>query len=121
MRLTFGLFLTAVIALGAGNAWSTLSPDQIVGQWTPERSCGGNGFAYVMNGSEIHHELNHGGAVYRTPVQVNVDGNVVRVRFEEKIYSFRLPTPDTLQAFGYTDTRNGLTAEITPRVWHRCL
>lgn len=120
MRVWFGLFYVAVMVAGFARAQAALAPDHIVGRWAADAECAGSAFAYVSTGEQILHELQDNGRVYRTPVEVDVEGDVVRVRFDEKVYSFRLPAPDRLQAVGYTDTRNGLTVSIGPRVWHRC-
>lgn len=120
MRFKLGTAIAALVLAGATNATASVAPDQIVGRWAAERTCANAGFSYVMKGDRILRELRDNGKVYRTPVKVTVDGDVVRVWFDEKVFSFRLPTRNTLQPVGYTDLRNGLTAVIAPRVWHRC-
>jgi hypothetical protein len=68
----------------------------------------------------MHQVVSDGQRDYLTPVNVKIENGLLRVHIDEKVYTFRLPAPDRLEALQYTDSRTGLTAEFSPRTWFRC-
>ena len=124
MRLQVAILAASMMALmmmGAITAHASLAPDDMVGRWSAQQGCEGKGdFAYVRRGPDMHQVVSDGQREYRTPVNVRIEGGLLRVHIDEKIYTFRLPAPDRLQALQYTDSRTGLTAEFSPRTWFRC-
>ncbi|MEX2453535.1 MAG: hypothetical protein WD470_02460 [Rhodospirillaceae bacterium] len=121
MGLRFWLALAAASCFGAAQAQASLAPgENIVGRWAPQPDCRAPGFSYVTTNDGVQHVVRDGERVYRTPVRIELEDDVVRVEIDEKIFTFRLPTRDTLQALRFTDTRNGLSAALRPRIWYRC-
>lgn len=121
MRLRFWFALAAASCFGGAQALASLAPNEnIVGRWSPQPDCRAPGFSYVTTNDGVQRVVRDGDRVYRTPVRIEVDDDVVRVEIDEKIFTFRLPTRDTLQALRFTDTRNGLSAALRQRIWYRC-
>lgn len=130
MRLQLAILATAMMALmmmGAMSARAARSPvpspvfTDVVGNWGANQGCVGSGaFAYVREGSDVQQVVRDGQREYRTPVRVTIENGLVRVHMDEKIYTFRLPAPNQLEALKYTDSRTGLTADFAPRTWFRC-
>ena len=124
MRLQVAILAASMMALmmmGAITAHASLAPDDMVGRWSAQHGCEGKGdFAYVRRGPDMHQVVSDGQREYRTPVNVRIEGGLLRVHIDEKIYTFRIPAPDRLQALQYTDSRTGLTAEFSLRTWFRC-
>lgn len=120
MRAQLFFIVAALLTMGLAQAQAALSPGEIVGRWSPDRDCRAAGFAYVAAGNGLQHAVTDRGRTFLTPVRVRVADGVVSVQVDEKIYTFRLPTPNTLQPLGYTNTRNGLSVAVRPRTWYRC-
>jgi hypothetical protein len=130
MRIQIAVLATAMLGMmmmGAMSAHAARSPVQpasladVVGNWGANQGCVGPGaFAYVRQGAKVQQVVRDGQREYRTPVRVEVKNGLVRVHMDEKTYTFRLPTPNRLEALKYTDTRTGLTADFSPRTWFRC-
>lgn len=130
MRLQIAVLATSMLALmmmGAMTARAARSPvppmmlADVVGNWGANQECTGAGaFSYVRSGNDVQQVVRDGQREYRTPVTVKFENGLVRVRMDEKIYTFRLPSRDKLQAIKYTDSRSGLSAELSPRTWFRC-
>tara|TARA_R110000868_G_scaffold39376_7_gene137152 strand:+ start:5368 stop:6129 length:762 start_codon:yes stop_codon:yes gene_type:complete len=130
MRVQLAILATAMLTLMMTGAMSahaarspTLSPTltDFVGNWGTSRGCVGAGdFGYVRNGANVQRIVRDGPREYQTPVQVKFENGFVRVRMDEKVYTFRLSGPNRLQALKYTDSRTGLSAKISPRTWFRC-
>ena len=123
MRVQLTVLATSMIALmmGAVSAQAALAPDDVVGQWSAEQGCQGKGdFAYIRRGADMQQVVSDGQREYRTPVRVKIEDGLVRIHIDEKVYTFRLPAPDRLEALKYTDSRTGLTADFSPRTWFRC-
>jgi len=130
MRLQLAILATSMMALMMVGAMSSraarspvLSPvfTDVVGNWGANQDCVGPGaFAYVRKGADVQQVVRDGPREYRTPVQVTIENGLVSVHMDEKIYTFRLPTPDRLEALKYTDSRTGLSADFSPRTWFRC-
>lgn len=130
MRIQITVLATAMLGLmmmGAMSARAALSPvsptavADVVGNWGANEECKGAGaFSYVRSGAAVQQVVRDGQREYRTPVTVKIENGVVRVQMDEKIYTFRLPTRDKLEAIKYTDSRTGLSAEFSPRTWFRC-
>lgn len=124
MRIQIAVLATSMMALmlmGAVSAQAALAPDDVVGNWSAQQGCQGKGdFAYVRQGPDVQQVISDGQREYRTPVRIKIDGGLVRVHIDEKVYTFRLPTPNRLEALQYTDSRTGLTADFSPRSWFRC-
>lgn len=124
MRLQITILATSMIALmmvGAVSAKAALAPDDVVGNWSAQQGCEGKGdFGYIRQGPDVQQVVSDGQREYRTPVRIKIDGGLVRIHIDEKVYTFRLPSPDRLEALTYTDSRTGLTADFAPRTWFRC-
>ena len=124
MRLQIAILATSMMALmmmGAITAQASLAPDDVVGNWSAQQGCEGKGdFAYIRTGLDVQQVVSDGQREYRTPVRIKIDGGFVRIHIDEKVYTFRLPSPDRLEALQYTDSRTGLTANFAPRTWFRC-
>jgi hypothetical protein len=124
MRLQIAILATSMMALmmmGAMTAQASLAPDDVVGNWSAQQGCEGKGdFAYIRKGLDVQQVVSDGQREYRTPVSIKIDGGFVRIHIDEKVYTFRLPSPDRLEALQYTDSRTGLTANFAPRTWFRC-
>ena len=124
MRLQIAVLATSMMALmmmGAITAQASLAPDDVVGNWSAQQGCEGKGdFAYIRTGLDVQQVVSDGQREYRTPVRIKIDGGFVRIHIDEKVYTFRLPSPDRLEALQYTDSRTGLTANFAPRTWFRC-
>ena len=130
MRLQLALLATAMMAVmmtGAMTAHAARSPipgpavTDVVGNWGANQGCVGTGaFAYVREGADVQQVVRDGAREYRTPVKVKIENGIVRVHMDEKIYTFRLPAPNRLEALKYTDSRTGLSADFSPRTWFRC-
>lgn len=113
--------MMALMMMGAMTAQASLAPDDVVGNWSAQQGCEGKGdFAYIRKGSNVQQVVSDGQREYRTPVSIKIDGGFVRIHIDEKVYTFRLPSPDRLEALQYTDSRTGLTANFAPRTWFRC-
>ena len=130
MRLQIAVLATAMLAVmmtGAMSARASRSPvppvalADVVGNWGANQECTGAGaFSYVRSGGNVQQVVHDGPREYRTPVTVKIENGVVRVQMDEKVYTFRLPSRDRLQAIKYTDSRTGLSADFSPRTWFRC-
>lgn len=124
MRLQIAALAVSMMGLmlmGAVSAQAALAPDDVVGSWSAQQDCRGKGdFAYIRKGPDVQQVISDGQREYRTPVRIKIDGGFVRVHIDEKIYTFRLPSPDRLEALKYTDSRTGLSANFAPRTWFRC-
>lgn len=130
MRLQLAVLATSMLALmmmGALSVRAARSPvpvpafADVVGNWGANQECTGAGaFSYVRSGTQFQQVVRDGQREYRTPVTVRVENGFVRVQMDEKIYTFRLPTRDRLEAVNYTDSRTGLSAKFSPRTWFRC-
>lgn len=130
MRLQIAVLATAMFALmmmGAMTARAARSPvpaatlADVVGNWSANEECTGAGaFSYVRTGTSVQQVVRDGKREYRTPVTVKIENGFVRIHMDEKIYTFRLPTRDKLEAIKYTDSRTGLSADFSPRTWFRC-
>lgn len=124
MRLQIAVLATSMMALmmmGAMTAQASLAPDDVVGRWSAEQGCPGKGdFAYIRQGADVQQVISDGQREYRTPVRIKIENGLVRVHIDEKVYTFRLPSPDRLEALKYTDSRTGLSADFAPRTWFRC-
>ena len=104
-----------------GGASAALSPADVVGSWSARQGCaGGSDFAYVMTGGQMQQVVRDGRQEYRTPVRIQIEGGFLRVHMDEKTYTFRLQSKNSLQALDYKDSRTGLTAKFSPRTWFRC-
>ena len=124
MRLQITVLAASMMALmmiGAVTAHAALAPDDVIGRWSAQQGCQGKGdFAYIRRGPDMHQVVSDGQREYRTPVKVRIEDGLLRVHMDEKVYTFRLPAPDRLEALQYTDSRTGLTAAFTPSTWFRC-
>ena len=121
MRLGLtGILATALVAAST-SAMAARSPADVVGKWSAHQNCkNGADFAYVMQGGKLERIVRDGKRSYRTPVKIQIDGRNLRIQMDEKVYTFRLQTPDAMQALKYTDSRTGLAANLAPRTWFRC-
>ncbi len=120
MKTKATIIAAAALVAAVPAAQAALAPGEIAGRWSPSHDCRAAGFSYVRAGTGLQHVVEDGSRSFRTPVKVRVEGGVIHVQIDEKVFTFRLPTPDTLQAVSYTDTRNGLSVEVAPRTWYRC-
>lgn len=124
MRLQIAVLAVSMMGLmlmGAVSAQAALTPDDVVGNWSAQQGCEGKGdFGYIRQGPDVQQVVSDGQREYHTPVRIQIDGGLVRVHIDEKIYTFRLPSPDRLEALKYTDSRTGLSANFAPRTWFRC-
>jgi hypothetical protein len=120
MKTTATILAATALVAAVPAARAALAPGEIAGRWSSERDCRATGFSYVRSDGGLLHVVEDGARSFRTPVSVRVEGGLLRVTVDEKVFTFRLPTPDTLQALSYTDTRNGLSVEVAPRTWYRC-
>jgi hypothetical protein len=102
MRLQIAVLATSMMALmmmGAITAQASLAPDDVVGNWSAQQGCEGKGdFAYIRTGLDVQQVVTDGQREYRTPVRIKIDGGFVRIHIDEKVYTFRLPSPDRLEA-----------------------
>ena len=46
----------------------------------------------------MHQVVSDGQRDYLTPVNVKIENGLLRVHIDEKVYTFRLPAPDRLEA-----------------------
>lgn len=124
MRLQITVLAVSMMALmlmGAVTAQAALAPDDVIGRWSAQQGCQGEGdFAYIRRGPQMHQVVSDGQREYRSPVTIRIEDGLLRVHMDEKVYTFRLPARDRLEALKYTDSRTGLTAEFSPRTWFRC-
>jgi hypothetical protein len=124
MRLQIAILAASMMGLmlmGAVSAKASLAPDDMVGRWSAQQGCQGNGdFAYIGRAPDLQQVISDGQREYRTPVNVKIVDGLLRVHMDEKVYTFRLSAPDRLEALQYTDSRTGLTASFSPRTWFRC-
>lgn len=113
--------MMALMLMGAVTAHAALAPDDVIGRWSAQQGCQGKGdFAHIRRGPQMQQVVSDGQREYRTPVKVRIEDGLVRIQMDEKVYTFRLPARDRLEALQYTDSRTGLTAEFSPRTWFRC-
>ena len=61
-----------------------------------------------------------GTAAFTAGQTIQIDGGLLRVHVDEKTYTYRLQSKNSLQVLQYTDSRTGLTAKLSPRTWFRC-
>lgn len=121
MRRALGIVALTVTTAVSGTAAAALRPADVVGGWSVNRECrNGSDFTYVMNGNQMHQVVRDGRQEYRNPVRIQIDGGLLRVHVDEKTYTYRLQSKNSLQVLQYTDSRTGLTAKLTPRTWFRC-
>ncbi len=120
MKTKATIIAAAALVAAIPAARAALAPGEIAGRWAAERDCRATGFAYIRGDTGLLHVVEDGSRSFRTPVNVRVEGDLVHVQVDEKVFTFRLPTHDTLQALSYTDTRNGLSVAVAPRTWYRC-
>ena len=113
--------MMALMMMGAVTAHAALAPDDVIGRWSAQQGCQGKGdFAYIRRGPQMQQVVSDGQREYRTPVNIRIEDGLVRIQMDVKVYTFRLPARDRLEALQYTDSRTGLTAEFSPRTWFRC-
>jgi hypothetical protein len=97
MRLQIAVFATSM--MGAMTAQASLAPDDVVGNWSAQQQCEGKGdFVYIRKGSDVQQVVSDGQREYRTPVSIKIDGGFVPIHIDEKVYTFRLPSPDRVEA-----------------------
>lgn len=121
MRRPLAIVATALTATLCGPAGAALQPVDVIGGWSVNSECrNGSDFTYVMNGNQIHQVVRDGIQEYRNPVRIQIDGGLLRVHLDEKTYTYRLQSKNSLQVLQYTDSRTGLTAKLSPRTWFRC-
>lgn len=124
MRLQLVILATAMMGLmmlGAMSARAAIHPTDVVGRWGAQPGCaGGADFAYALQNGNIQRIVRDGPREQRTPVRVEVKDGFVTFHLDDKIYTFRLPSKNRLQALKYTDSRTGLTASFAPHTRFRC-
>lgn len=121
MRRAFVIAALALTTVLGGSADAALRPADVVGGWSVNRECrNGSDFTYVMSGNQMHQVVRDGRQEYRTPVRIQIDGGLLRVHLDEKTYTYRLQSKNSLQVLHYKDSRTGLMAKLSPRTWFRC-
>ena len=84
---------------GGHNGAGLSGAHDVVGNWSAQQGCEGKGdFAYIRTGLDVQQVVTDGQREYRTPVRIKADGGFVRIHIDEKVYTFRLPSPDRLEA-----------------------
>ena len=114
MRLQIVVLVASMMALmmmGAVSGRAALAPDDVVGSWSAQQGCEGRGdFAYIRQGPDVQQVITDGQREYRTPVRIKIEGGLVRIHIDEKIYTFRLPAPDRLEDTGVRAQQKKLKA-----------
>lgn len=116
------LAILAVVAMGltGGEAAATGFTGDVVGSWGVEKNCAQGVFSYVRVGNQFTQVIEDNGKTYTSDIQVKVSGDILRVIDDEKMYTYRITGPDSMEVLMFTNINSGLSTHTKPRTWHRC-
>ena len=121
MRFVSVVICALAVTLGTRDAFASRSPALADGARPASDVCSG-AIAGTARVSPVFRELRANGRAYRgapEPVKVSIEGNLIRVQFDGKVFSFRL-RKQSASAIGRTDARSHGIVRISSQAWEGC-